>query len=164
MKNNFAALHYKKTDKLDATSTTDAQSILIKCYDELLKSIRSITFRIFSLWKEQGLSAVFQHINASFLLTLGLGILTSIFSLAKLVTHLLETQAVLLWSFFFGLVLASTLFILKKIPNWNFQSIISVVTGAGLATVLLWLEPAQNYVCRPRLPGAWLGPQLQIQV
>ena len=73
-------------------------------YDELLKSIRSITFNLFSLWKEQGLSAVFQHINASFLLTLGLGILTSIFSLAKLVTHLLETQAVLLWSFFFGLV------------------------------------------------------------
>ena len=41
MKNNFAALHYKKTDKLDATSTTDAQSILIKCYDELLKSINA---------------------------------------------------------------------------------------------------------------------------
>ena len=41
MKNNFAALHYKKTDKLDTTSTTDAQSILIKCYDELLKSINA---------------------------------------------------------------------------------------------------------------------------
>ena len=41
MKNNFAALHYKKTDKLDTTSTSDAQSILIKCYDELLKSIKA---------------------------------------------------------------------------------------------------------------------------
>ena len=41
MKNKFAALHYKKTEKIDVTSPDDAQSILIKCYDELLKSIRS---------------------------------------------------------------------------------------------------------------------------
>ena len=41
MKNKFAALHYEKTEKIDVTSSNDAQSILIKCYDELLKSIRS---------------------------------------------------------------------------------------------------------------------------
>ena len=41
MKNKFAALHYKKTETIDVTSPADAQSILIKCYDELLKSIRS---------------------------------------------------------------------------------------------------------------------------
>ena len=41
MKNKFAALHYKKTEKIDVTSAKDAQSILIKCYDELLKSIKS---------------------------------------------------------------------------------------------------------------------------
>tara|TARA_B100000963_G_C22540544_1_gene631973 strand:- start:521 stop:904 length:384 start_codon:yes stop_codon:yes gene_type:complete len=41
MKNKFAALHYKKNDKLDSTSKDDAQSILIKCYDELLKSIKA---------------------------------------------------------------------------------------------------------------------------
>ena len=41
MKNKFAALHYQKTDKIDVTSENDAQSILISCYDELLKSIKS---------------------------------------------------------------------------------------------------------------------------
>ena len=41
MKNKFAALHYEKTEKIDVTSSDDAQSILIKCYDELLKSIKS---------------------------------------------------------------------------------------------------------------------------
>ena len=41
MKNKFAALQYKTTDKIDVTSENDAQSILIKCYDELLKSIQS---------------------------------------------------------------------------------------------------------------------------
>lgn len=41
MKNKFAALQYKTTDKIDVTSANDAQSILIKCYDELLKSIQS---------------------------------------------------------------------------------------------------------------------------
>ncbi len=41
MKNKFAALHYKKTEKIDVTSDDNAHSILIKCYDELLKSIKS---------------------------------------------------------------------------------------------------------------------------
>ena len=41
MKNKFAALQYKTTDKIDVTSENDAHSILIKCYDELLKSIKS---------------------------------------------------------------------------------------------------------------------------
>ena len=41
MKNKFAALQYKTTDKIDLASENDAQSILIKCYDELLKSIQS---------------------------------------------------------------------------------------------------------------------------
>ena len=41
MKNKFAALQYKTTDKIDVASQNDAQSILIKCYDELLKSIQS---------------------------------------------------------------------------------------------------------------------------
>lgn len=41
MKSNFAALHYKKTDKIHNQSGNDPQSILIKCYDELLKAIRS---------------------------------------------------------------------------------------------------------------------------
>ena len=41
MKNKFAALHYKKTETIDVTSADDSHSILIKCYDELLKSIKS---------------------------------------------------------------------------------------------------------------------------
>ena len=41
MKNKFAALQYKTTDKIDVSSENDAHSILIKCYDELLKSIKS---------------------------------------------------------------------------------------------------------------------------
>ena len=41
MKNKFAALQYKTTDKIDVASENNAQSILIKCYDELLKSIQS---------------------------------------------------------------------------------------------------------------------------
>ena len=41
MKNKFAALQYRTTDKIDVASDNDAQSILIKCYDELIKSIQS---------------------------------------------------------------------------------------------------------------------------
>ncbi len=115
-------------------------------YTELLRSIRSISWELLSIWKKSGLQGVYKHVNASFLLTLGFGILTSIFSLAKVVSYLLENEAISLWSFFFGLVLASTLFVLRKIENWNFKTLLSLTLGVTIASALLWLEPAQGSV------------------
>ncbi len=40
MKNTLAALQYKKTDRIESYNPKDAKSILLKCFDELLSSIR----------------------------------------------------------------------------------------------------------------------------
>lgn len=110
-------------------------------YEELLESISSIDIKALMLLKNQGIKAFWQHINGSFLLSLVIGIGISIISLAKIISWLLENQPVLLWSFFFGLVLASVLFIGRQITKWNFLTVFVFVTGTILAFWITTLQP-----------------------
>jgi putative membrane protein len=110
-------------------------------YEELLTSISSINLNALKLLKDKGLRAVWRAINGNFLFALVLGIFTSILSLAKLISYLLENQATLVWSFFFGLVLASILFVGKQITKWNIITVLLLVMGALSAFYITTLEP-----------------------
>jgi putative membrane protein len=92
--------------------------------------------------KEKGIKAAWEHINGTFLLILFLGIGTSIFSLAKIISHLLETYPILLWSFFFGLIIASVLFIGRQIKTWNASAIVSLLLGTAIAYYITIAAPA----------------------
>ena len=110
-------------------------------YEELLASISAVNFSIFKRWKTAGFKAVWQHVNGRFLLALFTGILISVFSLAKTLKWLLEQHPVLLWAFFFGLVLASVLYIAKQIKKWNGLRVFSLLVGAVFAYMITTLDP-----------------------
>lgn len=93
-------------------------------YEELLSSISNINLSLFQTLKKEGLKKAWNQLNGNFLAALFIGILTSIVSLAKAIKWLLEHKPILLWSFFFGLVLASILYIAKQVEKWNVVSII----------------------------------------
>ena len=76
------------------------------------------------------------------ILFLGIGI--SIASLAKLISYLLEAHPILIWSFFFGLVLASIVYVGKQVKSWNAGSIVSLIIGTGLAFWITVLPPMAN--------------------
>ncbi|WP_435263903.1 DUF368 domain-containing protein [Tenacibaculum sp. nBUS_03] len=95
-------------------------------YEELLSSISNINLSLFYTLKNEGIKKAWNQLNGNFLAVLFIGILTSIFSLAKAIKWLLEHEPVLLWSFFFGLVLASILYIAKQVEKW---SVVSVIIG-----------------------------------
>ena len=69
-------------------------------YEELLKSISSINFKIFSLLKDKNIKSVWHKINGNFLACIFSGILFSVFSLSKTITFLIKSYPVLVWSFF----------------------------------------------------------------
>lgn len=110
-------------------------------YDLLLGSIRKINPSLFSLWKKEGFKAVLNHINAGFLVALFGGILTSILTLAKLISWLLVTHPIPLWSFFFGLILISVVHILKQVEDRKIHLLLFLVAGAALAYVITVLQP-----------------------
>jgi len=110
-------------------------------YEELIESIDNINLGVLKLWKKEGFKVAWKSINGSFLLSLFLGIAISIVSLAKAIKWLLVNEAVLLWSFFFGLVLASILYIAKQITKWNLKIIIAILITSVLSYFITEIEP-----------------------
>jgi len=110
-------------------------------YEELLGSISSINTSLFKKLKVEGFNAVWKTINGNFLLSLITGIFLSVFTLAKLIGGLLETQPILVWSFFFGLVLASIIYVGKQIDSWNIKTVIVLLIGAFIAYYITTLKP-----------------------
>lgn len=110
-------------------------------YEELLGSISNVNLSLLKTLKKDGFKAAWKQVNGSFLASLFIGIFISIISLAKVIKYLLENEPILLWSFFFGLVLASIIYIAKQISKWNVISIAVLILGAFLAYYITTLNP-----------------------
>jgi putative membrane protein len=92
-------------------------------YEELLEAISKVNFKLLKTLRSEGIKAAWEQVNGSFLASLFIGIFISIISLAKTIKWLLENEPVLLWSFFFGLVVASIIYIGKQVHKWNIKII-----------------------------------------
>ena len=112
-------------------------------YEELLTSISNVNFSLLKTLKSDGIKAAWKQVNGSFLLSLFVGIFVSIVSLAKAIKWLLENETVLLWSFFFGLVLASIIYIGKQVENWNWKTMVLGVLGISFGYVIT-IIPSTN--------------------
>nr|WP_319552921.1 DUF368 domain-containing protein [uncultured Vibrio sp.] len=110
-------------------------------YDTLLESIRRINPRLLSIWKREGTKAAFNHINGFFLITLFSGICVSIATLAKLITWLLNTHPIPIWSFFFGLILVSVYHIVRQVEKRDAIRFITLLVGVAFAYSITVLKP-----------------------
>ncbi len=110
-------------------------------YEELLQSISNIKLGLLKTLKNEGFKAAWTELNGNFLLSLFIGIIVSFLSLAKVISWLLETHPILLWSFFFGLVLASIIYVAKQIEKWNVISILLLIATTAIAYVITTLPP-----------------------
>jgi len=118
-------------------------------YEELLSSISAINFKTLKLLKSNGFKATWKAVNGNFLLALVIGVFISILSLAKLISWLLDNHPILVWSFFFGLVLASILYIGKQITTWNSIAIAGLLAGAVVAYYITTLQPLISETSSP---------------
>ncbi len=110
-------------------------------YEELLESISAVSIKTLQILRRSGIKAAWKQINGNFLLSLLIGIAISVVSLAKTISWLLANEPVLLWSFFFGLVLASIFFIGKQITKWNVLTFIVLIGGSLSAYWITTLQP-----------------------
>jgi putative membrane protein len=110
-------------------------------YEELIESIDNLSLKVFKIWKNDGFVKAWKSINGNFLLALFSGIAISILSLAKLIKWLLHNEPILLWSFFFGLVLASILYVAKQIQKWNLAILLAVIITSVISYYITLAEP-----------------------
>ncbi len=113
-------------------------------YEELIASINKVNLKSLQIWREKGFKVFWTELNGNFLVALALGMALSIFSLSRGISWLLENEPIPLWSFFFGLVLASVVFVGKAIKKWNFIAILLLIIGAVVAYFITTLPPSAN--------------------
>ena len=102
-------------------------------YEELISTISNVNGSLFKTLFSKGFKAFWQQANGNFLLALLSGIIVSFVSFMKLAKYLLEYHPVLIWSFFFGLIVASIYFVGKQITKWNVTSVLALIIGAVIA-------------------------------
>lgn len=117
-------------------------AFILGIYERLLAAISSIDTAAVKLLLKGRFSALWQHIDGTFLLCLFSGILLSIFSLANVISYLLEHRPVPLWAFFNGLILASLPVLLRSV-SWSAARLLLLVLGIVFAVAVGMLAPVQ---------------------
>ena len=120
-------------------------------YQELIDSINGINLSILKTLKKEGIKAAWKQANASFLLSLLVGIAISVLTFSKIITHLLATKPIMVWSFFFGLIIASILLIWKQITNWKVVSIVALIAGIIITYFITIARPVSSPESYPYL-------------
>lgn len=113
-------------------------------YEELIDSIRSFDLTALRKLVKLDFKGFWSHINGTFLFSVLLGIGISIFSLAQVMKYLLDTHPIFVWSFFFGLIIASALLVSKEVKKWNLRTIAAGIVGIVAAYMITVLSPAST--------------------
>ena len=111
-------------------------------YEELIDSLKSINLPNLKLLFSGEFKKFWEAINGNFLIALFGGVLISLLSLARLFHYLLHNHPIQIWSFFFGLILISSLWVLNTITKWNYIVVICTVLGVGIAYLITSATPA----------------------
>ena len=145
-------------------------ALIAGIYERLINAIGSIGPNLWQVYRRQGgikgLLDIWRHVDATFLLVLVLGIATSFATLSGFIKYLLDNKPLLIWSFFFGLVVATVGILLGEIKRWNVARaglfIFGIVAAVGISSMpLITTEPSLPYIffagaiaiCAMILPG-----------
>lgn len=119
-------------------------ALITGIYAELLASINSFYPQNLKLLLDFKFFEFYKKVNGNFLLSLLFGILTSIFTMSKLITYLMLEHPIPLWSFFCGLILISSFLILKDIKFWSLGTVLALFLGTAIAYFVTDLPPTTS--------------------
>ena len=124
-------------------------ALITGIYEKLLKSINSISWKTIVQVKKNGLKFVWKKINGRFLLTLLSGIITSILLFSWILEWLFKNESIALWSFFFGILLASFIFLIKIEIQKKTISFFSLLIGIFLSYQITKITPSSIQTVSP---------------
>ncbi len=116
-------------------------AFILGIYEELIDAIRSFDLKSIQLLLTLRLRGLLDRISWQFVLAVGIGILTAIFTLARALSWLLQNRPVLIWSFFLGLILASTLSVSRRVEGWCLSTWLGLLGGMVGTYFLVGLVP-----------------------
>ncbi len=138
-------------------------ALIAGIYERLINALSSVGPNLWRIFRQEGgikgLIAVWRQVDATFLLFLLMGIATSLATLAGVIKHLLDNQPLMIWSFFFGLVIATVFLLLSEIKRWNIGRALLFLLGVASAVIISSL-PLMNTT--PSLPYLFVAGAIAI--
>ena len=117
-------------------------ALITNIYEELINTLRSFDRKALELLFSFKMKELAKHTNLYFLTAIFSGSIVSVFTIASLFEYLFANYPILIWSLFFGLIVASVIFVGKRVQNWNVKSTIALILGTTVAMSLSFVEPA----------------------
>ena len=119
-------------------------ALITGIFERIINAIKSFDAKAISLFFKGKFNEFFKYIDFFFLLTVGLGMIVSIVSLARVLKYLFTNHPVLIWAFFFGLIVASVYYVGKTIGKWSLSVILTFIVGAAIAIWVSFMNPATS--------------------
>jgi putative membrane protein len=119
-------------------------ALITGIFERLIDAIKSFNLAALKLLFRGRIKELVKHIDLFFLITVFFGAVVAVFSVAIAFEYLFENYPVFIWSYFFGLVLASVYFVGKQVEKYNFSSIASFIVGTAIAVMISVLSPASE--------------------
>jgi putative membrane protein len=119
-------------------------AFLLGIYEQLIYSIKLLSGEVLHLIVRLKIKEAWQKVPFGFLVPLFLGMMTAILALSNGISYLLKHQPEFVWSFFFGLVLASVMVVRKRVVTWNKHDYFALVLTAIFAYFLVGSVPVET--------------------
>lgn len=127
-------------------------AIITGVYEELLKTLNGLDFKIIKKLKNNNFRSVLNYYNLYFLFFLVFGILLSIIILSHFILVFLDNYPIALWSLFMGLISASIFYLFNQTSKLNFKKtrflvptqLFLLVIGLVLAIYIQTLKPGYS--------------------
>ncbi len=117
-------------------------ALITGIFEKLIHSIKSFDIKAIKLLFAGKFREFSKHVNLNFLITIFLGVIFSILTLARILSYLFDHYPVYIWAYFFGLILASVYFVGKTIDKVNIPVAVTFIVGTGIAIFISILNPA----------------------
>lgn len=126
-------------------------ALLTGIFEKLINAIKAFDLQAVRLALKFRIKELLEHIEFRFLAAVGIGVIVSILTFARVLEYLFDHHALYVWSFFFGLILASVYYVSRKISRATVSVIVLYVLGAATAAAIAFMEPAAENASFPYL-------------
>ena len=120
-------------------------ALITGIYERLLTDIKNINLSNLKLFFKGQFKLFWKNIDGTFLLALFAGIGTSFLLMANLIKYLIISYPTFIWAFFFGLIIASTIFVGKNV-KWNWKTLLLFIL---FAVVSFFITSPENVPLSP---------------
>ena len=119
-------------------------ALITGIFERLINALKSCNLTAIKLFFTGKFKEFAQHIDLWFLVSVGSGVLVAILSIARLFEFLFAEYPIYLWSFFFGMILASIYYVGITIEKFNWKVLVSFVIGTAIALLIAFGTPAKE--------------------